>query len=270
MTSSNQRGRRGGRRARQARRSGASAKPPAIFRRKIPAYELLDEESLESIEAQADWILSELGIEFRGDEEALRLFHEAGVSVDGVRVRFEPGEAQALSSTAPREFTMVGRDRASNIVLGGDHVVFMPGYGSPFVTDLEHGRRYATLEDFTNFVKMTYSSPWLHHSGGTVVEPVDIAVNKRHLDMVYAHLRWSTKPFMGGVTAPDRARDSIEMARIAFGDDFVEENCIIQANVNINSPMVYDGVMSSALRIYAEEGQSCAISPAIFGERWVL
>ena len=143
--------------------------------------------------------------------------------------------------------------------------MFMPGYGSPFVTDLDDGRRYATLEDFTNFVKMTYSSPWLHHSGGTVVEPVDVAVNKRHLDMVYAHLRWSTKPFMGGVTAPDRARDSIEMAQIAFGEDVVENNCVIQANVNINSPLVYEGVMSAALRIYADAGQSCAILPAIFG-----
>jgi len=260
-----ERTRRGGREARRARRSQDSARPPAIFKRSIPAYELLDQESLESIEAQADWILSEIGIEFRGDSEALRLFAEAGAHVDDVRVRFDPGQAQAIAASAPAEFTMVGRNSASNIVMGGDHVVFMPGYGSPFVTDLENGRRYSTLEDFTNFVKLTYSSPWLQHSGGTVVEPVDVAVNKRHLDMVYAHLRWSTKPFMGGVTAPDRARDSIEMVRIAFGDGFVDQNCVIQANVNINSPMVYDGVMSAALRIYAEAGQSCAISPAIFG-----
>lgn len=257
--------RRGGRKARTARRSADAVKPPAIFKRRIPAYELLDEESLESIEAQADWILSAVGIEFRGDDEALRLFKEAGAHVEGFRVRFDPGLTQALSATAPTEFTMVGRDRSSNIVLGGDHVVFMPGYGSPFVTDLDSGRRYATLEDFENFVKMTYTSPWLHHSGGTVVEPVDVAVNKRHLDMVYAHLRYSTKPFMGAVTAPQRAADSIEMVRLAFGRGFVDQNCVIQANVNINSPLVYDGVMSSALRIYAEAGQSCAISPAIFG-----
>jgi trimethylamine--corrinoid protein Co-methyltransferase len=241
--------RRGGRDARMKLRSATAATHPAIFKRTIPTYELLDNESLESLEAQADWILSHVGIEFRGDDEALDLFRNAGADVDGVRVRFDPGHVQALSATAPREFTMVGRDRSSNIILGGNHVVFMPGYGSPFVTDLDNGRRYATLDDFTNFVKLTYVSPWLHHSGGTVVEPVDIAVNKRHLDMVYAHPRWSTKPFMGGVTAPDRARDSIEMARVAFGDDFVANNCVIQANVNINSPLVYDGVMSATLRI---------------------
>ena len=257
--------RRGGRDARVCRRRAAGETPPAVFRRKIPTYELLDEEALVALEDQAEWIMSEVGIEFRGDEEALRLFRDAGASVDGVTVRFDRGHAVALAATAPRQFTMVGRDPQSNIVLGGDHIVLMPGYGSPFVTDLDNGRRYATLEDFTNFVKMTYSTPWLQHSGGTVCEPVDEPVNKRHLEMVYAHLRWSTKPFMGGVTAPERSSDSIELARIAFGREYLEQNCVIQANVNINSPLTYDGVMSSALRIYAGAGQSAAISPAIFG-----
>jgi trimethylamine---corrinoid protein Co-methyltransferase len=70
-------------------------------------------------------------------------------------------------------------------------------------------------------VKLAYAIPWLHHSGGTVWEPVDIPVNKRHLDMVAAHLRFSDKPFMGSVTTEERAEDSIAMARIAFGRDFV-------------------------------------------------
>ena len=78
--------------------------------------------------------------------------------------------------------------------------------GSPFVCDAERGRRYGTLEDFHNFVKLTYVAPWLHHSGGTVCEPVDVPVNKRHLDMLYAHMRYSDKPFMGSVTSAARAR----------------------------------------------------------------
>ena len=81
-------------------------------------------------------------------------------------------------------------------------------------TTSTRGRRYATLADFENFVKLAYLSPNLHHSGGTVCEPVDIPVNKRHLDMVYAHLRYSDKPFMGSVTAGSRAADSVELARI--------------------------------------------------------
>ncbi|MEM7224528.1 MAG: trimethylamine methyltransferase family protein [Pseudomonadota bacterium] len=256
----------GGRTARVARRSeqrGPAA--PAIVTRKIPLYELLDEEALQRLEAHAEWILREIGIEFRGDGEALRLFKAAGATVTGERVRFEPGLARALCATAPERFDMVGRDPASRITLGGAHVVFMPAYGPPFVTDLAAGRRYATIEDFRNFVKLTYATPWLNHSGGTVCEPVDLPVNKRHLDMVYAHLRYSTKPFMGAVTAPERAEDSIAMARLAFGAEALEQTCVIQGNINVNSPLVYDHVMSGALKAYARANQSVVVSPFILG-----
>jgi trimethylamine--corrinoid protein Co-methyltransferase len=258
--------RRGGRAARLARHKaqGASTAPITITR-KIRPYDLLDEAALDQLEAHADWILSEIGIEFRGDDEALGLFREAGATVDGERVRFDTGLARSLCSTAPETFRMEGRDPASTITLGGNHVALMPAYGPPFVTDLERGRRYATIDDFRNFVKLTYASPWLNHSGGTVCEPVDLPVNKRHLDMVYSHLRYSTKPFMGSVTAPQRAEDSIAMARLVFGEAFLEKNCVIQGNINVNSPLVYDPVMSGALKAYARANQSVVVSPFILG-----
>ena len=234
-------------------------------RRRIPTYELVDEDGLDALERHADWILGEVGVEFRGDDEALDLFRSAGAGVDGERVLFEPGLARHLCSTAPSEFRMHGRDPRHTVTIGGDHVVFSPAYGPPFVTDLDRGRRYASLEDFENFVKLTYATPWLHHSGGTICEPVDVPVNKRHLDMVYAHLRWSTKPLMGSVTSPDRAEDSIEMARLVFGSEFLEHNCVIQGNINVNSPLVFDDVMSGTLKAYARANQGCVISPFIIG-----
>ena len=68
-------------------------------------------------------------------------------------------------------YTQHARNPANNVEIGANHTVFAPNYGSPFVHDLERGRRYATLEDFENFVKLTYLSTNLHHSGGTVCEP---------------------------------------------------------------------------------------------------
>jgi len=85
------------------------------------------------------------------------------------------------------------------------------------VRDLDGGRRYATIADFQNFVKLTYMANALHHSGGTICEPVDLPVNKRHFDMVYAHMKYSDKPFMGSVTHPDRARDTVEMTKLPAG-----------------------------------------------------
>src|SRR5205814_484707 len=145
-----------------------------------------------------------------------------------------------------------------------------PNYGSPFVRDLDNGRRYGTIEDFRNFVKLAYLSPHLHHSGGTVCEPVDVPVNKRHLDMVYSHIRYSDKPFMGSVTAPERARDTVEMARITFGADYLEDHAVILSLINANSPLVWDGTMLGAARAYAEANQATLLTPFILaGAGWL-
>ncbi|NKB76263.1 MAG: trimethylamine methyltransferase [Gammaproteobacteria bacterium] len=264
-TGNPQRAKRRGRSARVDQRRKPAQVIATSAKRNIPTTELFDENSLDQLEAHADWILKDIGIEFRGDSETLDLFRQAGASVDGERVRFDPGHAKALCATAPAQFVMHARDPRNSITVGGNSVSLSPGYGSPFVTDLDRGRRYATLEDFENFVKLTYSSPWLHHSGGTVCEPVDVAVNKRHLDMVYAHLKYSTKPFMGGVTAADRALDSIQMAKIMFGESYMEDHCVIQGNINLNSPLVLDSIMIGSLKAYAKANQGNFISPFILG-----
>ena len=257
----------GGREGRRERRAGGSGQSaPAYITRQVPTYELLGEEGLSLIEAHAETLLQEIGLEFRGDPEVLRLWREAGAEVAGELVRFPRGLVPAIIRRSVKPlFTQHARNPARSVQMGGRHTVFSPAYGSPFVYDRAGGRRYGTLADFENFVKLAYASPWLHHSGGTICEPVDVPVNKRHLDMVYAHLRWSDKALMGSVTAPERAEDSIELCRVAFGRDFVERNCVILGNVNVNSPLVYDVTMTAALRVYAAANQCTVVVPFILG-----
>ena len=254
----------GGRAGRQAARAHRHIERVPFLTRTLAPFEVLDEEGLSLIEHNADTILEEVGLDFRGDPVALRLLHEAGADVDGERVRFPRGMCrQIVQATAPRQFTQHARNPANSVQIGGPHIVFAPNYGSPFVRDLDTGRRYGTLEDFRNFVKLAYLSPHLHHSGGTVCEPVDVPVNKRHFDMVYSHMRYSDKPFMGSVTHPDRARDTVEMARILFGPEFVEGNAVVLSLINANSPLVWDATMLGALRAYAEANQATLITPFI-------
>ncbi len=256
----------GGRDGRQARRSASSVAAPPYITRAIPAYEFLSPEGLARIEAQAEAILQEIGLEFRGDPEVLDLWRAAGASVEGERVRFPAGlVASIIRRSAPAQFVQHARNPDRSVVIGGDCTVFSPAYGPPFVRDLEGGRRYGTLADFEALVKLAWMSPWIHHSGGTICEPVDVPVNKRHLDMVYAHLRWSDKAMMGSVTAPERAADSIEMCRLVFGRDFVEQNCVILGNINVNSPLVYDVTMTAALKSYARANQCTVVVPFILG-----
>jgi trimethylamine---corrinoid protein Co-methyltransferase len=254
-------------RRRRAHRPAGAISPQIITsaRRNIPTYDLISTEGLEQIEARSEQLLQQIGVRFVEDPEALRLFHEAGAEVQGDRVRFPPGLLRKALETAPKTFRQHARNPERTIDLGGKNVVFGPGYGMPFVSDLDGGRRYGTIRDFENLTKLVYMSPWLHHSGGTTCEPTDLPVNKRHLDMVYAHLKWSDKPFMGSVTAPERAKDSIEMARLAFGADFVDQNCVIMANINMNSPLVFDYAMSGAIRTYAAANQCPVIVPFVLG-----
>ena len=254
----------GGRAARTAARLHAHVERTPFLTRTMAPFEVLNEEGLASIEWNADTILEQVGLEFRGDPDGLRLFREAGADVRGERVRFPRGLArQLVQATAPRQFTQYARNHANDVQIGGTATVLAPNYGSPFVRDLDNGRRYGTIEDFRNFVKLTYMSPHLHHSGGTVCEPVDVPVNKRHLDMVYSHIRYSDKPFMGSVTAPERARDTVEMARLTFGADYLEDHAVILSLINANSPLVWDGTMLGAARAYAEANQATLLTPFI-------
>ena len=257
---------RSGRQARQAQRAtkGGGMGRPYIMRN-IPTYDVLSDENLGRIEATADRILAEVGIEFRDDPVAIAHWQRAGAQVDGLLVKFPPDMLREILKTAPAEFTQHARNPANSVRIGGKSVVFAPAYGSPFVMDIDRGRRFGTLEDFRNFIKLAQSSPHFHHSGGTICEPTDIAVNKRHLDMVLAHLTLSDRPFMGSVTSAERAEDSIEMARIAFGRDFVDRNCVILGNVNVNSPLVWDGTMTNSLRAYARANQAAVVVPFILG-----
>ena len=257
---------RGGRNARREQRShGPEAHGRPYITRNIPTYDILSEDNLVRIEATADRILAEIGIEFRDDPEALDHWKRAGAKVEGVLVKFEPGLLREVLKTAPASFTQHARNPERSVEIGGKSVVFSPAYGSPFVMDLDKGRRYGTIEDFRNFVKLAQSSPWLHHSGGTICEPVDVPANKRHLDMVYSHIRYSDRAFMGSVTSESRAEDSIDMARIVFGEAFTDQNCVILGNVNVNSPLVWDATMTTALRAYARANQAAVIVPFILG-----
>lgn len=252
----------GRRRRRQAGRSSASPPRSPYLNRKIAPYDILSEEGLCLIETNADAILEETGMEFRGDAEVIELFRQAGADVQGERVRFEPGMCRSIiRSSAPSRFTQHARNPDNSVVIGGGNTVLAPVWGPPFVHDLDRGRRYATLEDFHDLVRLHSMLPAIHHSGGVVCEPVDVPVNKRHLDMLLAHIVFSDRPFFGSLLGAERATDSVKMAKILFGADFVNDNCCLYAVSNTNAPLVLDSAMSGALKVYARHNQAVACTP---------
>ena len=233
--------------------------------RKLATFNVLGEEGLSLIEHNADTILAETGMEFHDDPEILAIFRAAGCDVQSTRVRFAPGFCRGIiTAHAPSQFIQHARNPANSVQLGGDATVLCPSWGPPFVHDLDQGRRYASYDDFQRLGKLHHSLPWLHHSGGVVCEPVDLPANKRHLDMLYAHIRHSDRAFMGAFIGAERAGHAIDMARILFGEDFVAKNAVLYCVSNTNAPLVLDSNMSGALKTYARAGQPVACTP------WVL
>ncbi len=128
---------RGGREERRAQASAQTTISKPYITRKIPYFEVLDEEGLQLIENNADTILEETGIEFRDMPEALDILKKGGAEIDGVRVRFPRGLCRSIiQASAPSEYTHHARNSARNVRIGGKNTAFVPAYGSPFVFDL--------------------------------------------------------------------------------------------------------------------------------------
>ena len=259
------RGRSGGGAARRAERTAVTIGSAPAITRNIPNLDLLSDEALDIIERNAETVLEEIGVNFVNNPAALARWRDAGADVKGERVHIPRGLARKLCETAPATFTQHARNPANSVEIGGKGLVLAPVYGPPFVRDASGGRRYATMEDFRTFVKLGHMSKWLHHSGGTVCEPTDVPVNKRHLDMIHAHMTLTDKPFMGSVTEPSRAQDCVDMCGILFGEEYVQQNTVMTSLININSPLTFDDVMMGALEVYASNNQACIVSPFIVG-----
>lgn len=254
----------GGGAARRAERTAVRIEAAKYIERNIPNFEVLNEEAMQIIETNAETILAEIGVNFPDNPSALKRWADAGADIDGERVRIPRGLARELIKTAPSKYVQQARNPERNVRVGGNSMVLAPVYGPPFVRDMKGGRRYATMEDFNKMVKLIYMSKWVHHSGGTVCEPTDVAVNKRHLDMLYAHMTLSDKPYMGSVTAPERAVDSVKMSEILFGESLANKT-VMTSLININSPLTFDDIMMGAMEVYAQNNQACIVSPFIVG-----
>ena len=260
--------RRGG--IRQAAAARVRRSVEAVVRpvNRIPTYALLDPDAEEAIHQASMRILEEIGVDFRGDAEALVLWREAGARIAGERVRIPRELALAQLALAPARFTQHARNPARSVEIGGSNLVLAPVYGPPYVRDLDGTRRRGTLEDLENFIRLAYRLPALGHSGGIICEPQDVPVPKRHLEIFRAHVRCSDKPFMGAVNAPERAMDCVEMARIVFGGadadgTGADERTALISLVNGNSPLVWDATMLGAMKVYARHRQALLVSPFI-------
>lgn len=229
----------------------------------LPKFNVLTPDQVSAVHDHTMKILAEIGVEF-GYEPALEVFRKHGQRVEGKKVYFQREFVEAQVKKAPAQFTLHARNPENNLTCGGENIIYMPGYGAPFVHEADGTRRNATMADYDNFVKLAGASKNLHMTGGTVVEPTDVDDPIRHLKMMYSHIKNSDKCFMGSASGREKAQDSIELAALLFGGkDVIKEKPALICLINSVTPLKYDDRMLGALMAYTEAGQAIVIASLV-------
>jgi trimethylamine--corrinoid protein Co-methyltransferase len=261
-----------GRRAPSRRRGGAEQAAPAAPARSL-AYrhlqnpfepmkvfsqdqvEAIHEAALTLLETQGNKVLSAKG----------RAAYKAGgaeVDEETQVVKLDRELVKKALATCPSEFTFHSVNPDLHIQQGGRHVCFAPTSGPPNIMDTAGGRRAGTFEDFTNLIKLCQHFDVIHTLGGAV-EPQDIPVHIRHLEMTRAQLLLSDKvPFVFS-RGSGQIADNFELLRLAHG--FTPEQFratpVTWTVINTNSPLQLDIPMAEGIIDFANAGQVLIITP---------
>ncbi|MDH3500439.1 MAG: trimethylamine methyltransferase family protein [Acidimicrobiia bacterium] len=229
----------------------------------LPRYSIVTAEQVALVHAVSMRILEEAGMAFY-DDESVSILRAHGVVVDDDQVaRFDRSLVEEFVSKAPSSFSHAARNPDRDVVIGGKHMAFLPVAGPPFVYDVENGRRAGKLEDLVNFIKLTMSTPYLHMQGTEIVVPNDVPFHERALDINYAHIKYGDKPMMGHYPIGLAAQDSVEMARIVFGDETLDSAHVLIGVVNVSSPRRLDDRMLGLLKTYIRANQPVIVTPFI-------
>ena len=226
--------------------------------------EILSEDEVETLHRASLRILAEIGVEVLGDR-ALDLLERAGGRVDRAtrNVRLDPAQVEELVALAPPTFELHARNPDRNVVFGDHHVVFSAVGGPAFVTDIDRGRRPGNHADFLDYIRVIGALDIVHQEGGGPLEPTDLPVATRHLDMYrgFVTLLDKTWQCLGfGAAVVDDAIEVICLARGIDRDQLAREPSLMTI-INTNSPLRLDGPMSDGLIEMALHGQPVVATP---------
>jgi trimethylamine--corrinoid protein Co-methyltransferase len=220
-------------------------------------FEILSTEDIQQIHQTSMKLLEDVGVEFPY-EPALDVFRRQGVKTDGTRVYPREDQLMKALESAPQQFTIHARNPDRSVTIGGGRPAFAPGYGAPFLVDAEVGKRAPTMEDYVNLVKLAHALPNQDLSGHLLVEPGDVPADTAHIQMLYAHMIHSDKPFIGSAAGKRGAEHTMKMADILFGG--VGGRPVTISLINSLSPLGYSTEMLEALVEYARLRQPVVIA----------
>ena len=227
-----------------------------------PPVEVLSSEQLETIHQASLRILRDIGMKVL-DAETRAIYENAGATVAGQQVTFDPAMVETLIKTAPAEFTLHSWNPEHSLHIGGDWLAFGTVGSAPNACDLDRGRRTGNRADYQNFLRLAQSLESIHFIGGYPVEPIDIHASVRHLYAGLDVLTLTDKGCHVYSLGRQRNRDLIEMVRIARGrtPEQLDDEPSVFTIVNTNSPLTLDVPMAHGIIEMATANQVTCVTP---------
>ena len=210
----------------------------------------LSAQEIEKLHEATLTVLSKTGVRF-GHERALEIFKKGGARVKGDQVFIDEHLLMKALQSAPRSFTLHGREKKDDIVIGAGRPVYAPASGPIFVKRGAE-KRAATRRDFIDLLKLTQGSALLGVVNYIVVEPQDLELGRRKMFQVAAALKYSTKPLVGMTMGEGNTAQSLRLVRDFYGG---LEDYRLLGVISPISPLAYDRGMLDHVIEYARAGQ---------------
>ena len=209
-------------------------------------------------------VLEEIGMEIRSPS-ARAVYRDHGALVDEETqiVRIGRDIVQAFCAHAPETFVLHARNPERDLHVGGNVVNFGPVNGAPHISDSIGGRRYGDINAFRDILKVTHQLGILHWQGGVVVEPVDLPVSTRHLDMYHSHIELSDTVWAARGVGGIAAQDALDMSAIEHGTTLegLAQKPRLMMVTNVNSPRRVDEEILDGIMLLAQHGQCVCVTP---------
>ena len=210
-------------------------------------------------------ILSETGCVFHS-AKARAIMKKHGAVVRGKTVCFPKALVTNAMKTVPHSFHWRARNAEFSTVIGKGGFRLAPNAGNIYVQDSDKGRRLAKLEDVRKIQTIQQMSDAVDFVGNNPCDPSDFQPSERHLYVTYETLKHTDKPLISYFAPYEPAKETLEMVKIAFGeDDIFKNHHVIGAGMPSTSPLAYSAEVLSVMTTYAEYNQPLMITPAIMG-----
>jgi len=165
-----------------------------------PTLSVLSDELIAKILNEAKRIMSETGMEIRGEKMRQRLL-DSGLKTDddGKRILFTPDVVDAAIASTPKMFTLYDRDGQPYTDIGGNNVHYVPGSSGLKILDHRTGEtRLADSNDFIEYARLCDGMEHIAYLSTAFSTNKDIESQVSDAWRLYMTLTTSKKPVVSG------------------------------------------------------------------------